>query len=397
LPRRDLDNLLALAARARAAADAIAVSLGHITERGVDLVDMQVRLKGETARLASSLSGLGELVERQHFIREAFSESLVSLDEASHMLASAVFPSAVRGLRPVNVKLWDFQKIQLAHYGRILEAVVRDKRISQAQQAKIETIGVGVIDAFETVNAMLNELAEGRATDGPSLRQRLDRARKNLTRRLEEAERRMTAELKMFKPVITASTKIAGEVVELLDDVIVPIFPSHQRLGLLSEAIDLDLYDSLSGVQAFALLNIAARMQATKVGPRPLLSKEYGIRVFQVFPDRIYFEADKALITAVAADGDFASAPASLHRFKEGSYKQRRFSKGNLQLCFASRAGGRVVVDADLDLYREAIPHLFGEVLVNHLTDSRTNQFAVRTILDEQGIPAIGGFALLTA
>ena len=54
-------------------------------------------------------------------------------------------------------------------------------------------------------------------------------------------------------------------------------------------------------------------------------------------------------------------------------------------------------MDADLDLYRHAIPHLFGEVLVNHLTDSRTSQFAVRNILDAQGIAPIGGFALLTA
>jgi len=54
------------------------------------------------------------------------------------------------------------------------------------------------------------------------------------------------------------------------------------------------------------------------------------------------------------------------------------------------------MVDADLDLYRAAIPHLFGEVLVNHLTDSRTNQFAVRDILDEQGITPVGGFGLLT-
>jgi hypothetical protein len=116
-----------------------------------------------------------------------------------------------------------------------------------------------------------------------------------------------------------------------------------------------------------------------------------------VFPDRVYFEADRAMIDAVAADSNFSSAPASLHRFKEGSFKQRSFSKGNLQLSFASRAGGRVVVDADLDLYREAIPHLFGEVLVNHLTDSRTDQYSVRNILDEQGIAPIGGFALLTA
>jgi len=60
-------------------------------------------------------------------------------------------------------------------------------------------------------------------------------------------------------------------------------------------------------------------------------------------------------------------------------------------------APGRVMIDADLDLYRSAVPHLFGEVLVNHLTDSRTNQFTVREILDEQGVAPMGGFRLLTA
>jgi len=41
------------------------------------------------------------------------------------------------------------------------------------------------------------------------------------------------------------------------------------------------------------------------------------------------------------------------------------------------------------------VPHLFGEVLVNHLTGSTTDQFAVRSILDSQSIGAIGGFELL--
>jgi hypothetical protein len=397
LPRKELDALLALAARARAASDAIAVSLVHITESRVDVVDMQVRLKSETARLASALSGLGDQVDRQHFVREAFSDSLVALDEASHMLASAVFPSAVKGLRAVNVKLWDFQKIQVANYGRILETVVRDRKITQDQQARIEAIGMRIIAAFETINGMLNELAEGRATDGPRLQKRLDQAKASLSKNLGEAAGRMTDALKMFKPVINASQKIAEDVVGLLDDVVIPIFPGHRDLGVLSEAIDEELYESLSGVQAFALLNITARMLGTKVGSRPLLSNDYRIRIDKVFPDRIYFEAERAIIDAVASDDTFAAAPASLHRFKEGSFKQRQFRKGNIQFCFASRAAGRVVVDADLDLYREAIPHLFGEVLVNHLTDSRTDQFIVREILDDQGIEPIGGFTLMNA
>ena len=56
------------------------------------------------------------------------------------------------------------------------------------------------------------------------------------------------------------------------------------------------------------------------------------------------------------ADGAFEKAPASLHRFKEGSFKQTTFRKGNLQVSFASRPDGRVVIDLDLarhiqDLY----------------------------------------------
>ncbi|MGE3513122.1 MAG: hypothetical protein AB7N65_30035, partial [Vicinamibacterales bacterium] len=83
-------------------------------------------------------------------------------------------------------------------------------------------------------------------------------------------------------------------------------------------------------------------------------------------------------------------------RFKEGSYKQTAFLKGNLQVCYASRANDRIAVDADIDLYRLVVPHLFGEVLVNHLTGNTTNQYAVRNILDTQNVAAVGGFALLS-
>ena len=159
--------------------------------------------------------------------------------------------------------------------------------------------------------------------------------------------------------------------------------------------MDPAFYNSLSGVQAFALLNLLARLQATKASGRPLLDGR-NVNVTHVFPDRIYFEADRAIIDDLANDSAaFADAPASLHRFKEGSFKQRSFSKGNLQVTYASRPGNRVVVDADMDLYREAIPHLFGEVLVNHLTGSTTDQFKVRRILEEQSVSAIEGFELL--
>jgi hypothetical protein len=398
IPRKELDGLLALSTRAGEAANAIGISLGHIVgQRGVDLVDMQVRLKSETARLAGALSGLGEQVQRQHFIREAFAEPLVALDEASHLVAAAVFPSAVDGLRAVNVRLWDFQRIEVVHYGRILETVVREKRLTADQQARIEQIGLRVRQDFETINDLLNELAEGRATDGKGLRTRIDRACTNLEESLADAARKVTTDLKRFKTVIDSSARIARDVIKGLRKIVVPIFPTHDRLGSVASCIDADLYDSLSGVQAFALLNITARLQSTLAAGKPLLTSAYGIRVTEVYPDRIYFEAARDLIDAAASEATFESAPASLHKFKEGSLKQQSFRKGNLQMSFATVAPGRVMVDADLDLYRATIPHLFGEVLVNHLTDSRTNQFRVREILDEQGITPVGGFGVLTA
>ena len=54
-------------------------------------------------------------------------------------------------------------------------------------------------------------------------------------------------------------------------------------------------------------------------------------------------------------------------------------------------------MDADIDLYRLIVPHLFGKVLVNHLTGNTINQYAVRDILDSQNVASIGGFGLLTA
>jgi hypothetical protein len=155
------------------------------------------------------------------------------------------------------------------------------------------------------------------------------------------------------------------------------------------------MYENLSGVQAFALLNILARLRETRASGRSLLA-ERGVKVFAVFADRIYLEADRSLIADIESDTKtFEKAPAALHRFKEGSFKQKTQPKGNLQVSFASRPGNRVAVDADIDLFPTPVRHLFGEVLVNHLTGNTTDQYAVRRILDEQKVPAIGEFRLL--
>jgi hypothetical protein len=398
LPAKALNELLEIAGRARTAADAISRSFVLIDITSLDIVDMQVRLQGETARLAAALRDLGDMVARQHFARAAFEGELIALDEAAQLVASAVFPSAVQGLREVNVKLWDFEKIQWKRYTDLLNDVVQRGRIPSDQQVRIQAIADDIARAFAEVNTLLNELAETRASDAASLRRRLQQAPDRLRGALQTASDRLakseSSTLGVFGPVIKASGKIAEDVAALLQKVAIPIFPAHGALGSCCGVVAPAVYDSLSGVQAFALLNILARLQATSASGRPLVDGR-NIKVIQVFPDRIYFEVDRSMIADMESDREFEKAPASLHRFKEGSFKQRTFSKGNLQVSYASRPDNRAVIDADLDLYRGVVPHLFGEVLVNHLTGNTTDQFKVREILDEQSIKPIGGFALL--
>lgn len=398
LPAKALNELQKLAGSAKAAHDALGVSIGHITaERGVDLVDMQVRLKGEAARLADSLRRIGDAVERQHFVREAFVDELVDLHDASSLVAAALFPSAVQGLREANVKLWDFQKIQRPRYGEIMATVARQQNLSIAAQRTVEDVARRINDAFDDVNTLLNDLADSRATNVKALKTRLKQMTGGLSAAIAAAEARLDDDLKVFRPVVAASRRIAADVEKLLHRIEVPVFPSHDALGPLAPAITEARYADLGGVQVFALLNIAARMQATVAGGKPLIHPDYEIQVTQVFPDRIYFEASADLITAVGAQNNtFTKAPASLHKFKEGSYKQHVHRTGNLQLCYATQASGKVMVDADIDKFRDPIPHLLGEVLVNHLTGGKTDQFDVRDILAGQNVPAIGGFTVIT-
>jgi hypothetical protein len=398
LPREALDGLLKIGARARAASDAIARSLTLIDRTALDIVDMQVRLQGETARLASALRELGQAVERQHFIRDEFDDWLVAVHEAAQGLAAAIFPGAVEGLREVNTRLWDFEKIEWKRYTDVLTEAVRQNRITPEQQAEIESIANSVAGAFAEVNTLLNDLAESRAADADALRRRLDQAPLRLTTTLQHAAERMAAApkpLKAFAPVIKSSRNIADDVAKLLKELSIPVFPAHAALEACSQYISAGLYDSLSGVQTFAFLNILARLQETTASGRPLLA-DRRVSVFEVFADRVYMEADSSLIADIEADTDaFDQAPASLHRFKQGSFKQKTQSKGNLQVSFAARPNNRVVIDADIDLYPTPVRHLFGEVLVNHLTGSTTDQYKVRRILDEQKVAAIGGFRLL--
>lgn len=397
LPKKALRDLEDLAATATAAHDALAVSIGHIAnERGVDLVDMQVRLKGEAARLADALRRIGDAVAEQHFVREAFSRHLVALHESAQLVAAALFPSAVQGLREANVALWQFQRLQRHEYGEIMARVARAQTLSRDDQRVVEDVAVRINAAFEAVNTLLNELADSRATDARRLRARLATMTAGLSETIGEAEGLLTDDLKMFRSVVRDARKTAAEVEKHLRRIVVPILPAHDGLGPLEAAIDGTLYEGLGGVQVFALLNIGARLLATLAKGRPLLHPDYGIRVTEVFPDRVYFRAAKALVeAAVAETATFKGAPASLHKFNDGSVKQYKYPKGNLQLCYEWGAD-HAMVDADMDKYRAPIPHLLGEVLVNHLTGGKTDQFDIHDILRAQDVAPIRGFSVLT-
>jgi len=398
LPAKELDRLTEGANRAGAAASQLRFTAGVVAGTGVDVVDLQVRLQGEAAALASALSGLADIVQKQHFVRETFADALVRLDEAAQSVAAALFPSAIDGLRDVNVTLWEFEPLLWREYtGRFAEAV-QSRGLTSDEQVRIQAIAGGVRQAFEDVNALLNALADN-SIAGPAVGLALRAARAALGDAIAAAEKKMSPRFKDFEGVIGKAAKIAKKVDRQLGGLRIPLFPAHEDLGVLGPCIAPAFYTSLSGVQRFALLNIAARLQNITVGGRHLLDPNYDVRVRKVFPDRIYLDASRALIDDIAGDThNFDAAPAGLHRYKDGSFKGKHAKTGNLQVSFARQpVGGRVDVDADIDLYRDPLRHLFGEVLVNHLTGKTTSQFEVQKQLVALRVDPIGGFGLLPA
>jgi|SoiMethySBSTD1v2_1073268.scaffolds.fasta_scaffold17833_2 hypothetical protein len=401
----ELEQMQEAAVRAGAASTKLRRSFDLIQQTSLDIVDMQVRVQGETAMLAGSLNALGGMLQRvkereqqggQQRLSPQVEQAAVELEEKASLVAAAIFPGAIGGIRKVNVKLWDFDKLLWKRYTDLLTELVQNRKLTADQQATIERIADGIRDGFDRVNQLLNTLAEGAFIDSPMVVGEVNAARRVLATHLQEARERMTSAVEMFNSIVDEAADIADDVDEMLGDLRIPIFPPHDRLPLAS-SIDRALYENLTGVQRFAFMNIAARMLATRVGGQPLWAPEYEIRVTHVFPARIYFRAKPTLIDRVGGDSaQFTKAPASLHRFRDGSFKQASFAKGNLQLSFAKRDDGDMNVDADIDLFKSTIKHLFGEVLVNHLTGKTTDQFEVRDILDEQGVETVAGFSILT-
>ena len=65
--------------------------------------------------------------------------------------------------------------------------------------------------------------------------------------------------------------------------------------------------------------------------------------------------------------------------------KSNDYPQGNIQFSFN---GAHTGVDVDHDLHMPGLSHLFGEVMVNHMTGGLTNQDSVRQMLVKN--PKIG-------
>ena len=394
---------------------ALRFSLSLPDMTAVDVADLQMRLEDQSRRIARHLKALGEAVASATGAARAAADTLApvlrNLEEHAQRVAAAIFPSAIDGVREINAALWEMRLIQKA-YGEVLDRGVKGKLpgLTSKQLDAVDTTAQEVLARFDAVNALMNELVTTPLVgDSARAAALVEGARAELSTAVKRARSKAADAYKPFHGVLARSEKLAARIGTLFDRLRVPVFPPPDRLLAFADYIDHDAYHALAGVERFALMNIGARLQSialeTGAGGGTLADPRFEIRVFDVFPDRVYFTAKPEFLRAVETlvrGKTFEKAPASLHRFREGSYKQRQGHRGNLQVSYATGTPDdptdrtRLCVDADIDLYRGQVSHLFGEVLVNHLTGSKTDQFKVWDTLVDNKVTPLGGFDVIT-
>lgn len=394
---------------------AIRRSLLLPADTAVDIADLQARLESETRQVARLLKGLGETVEKATGASKAaagaLTPTLQTLEEQAQRVAAAVFPSAIEGVRDINKALWNLRLI-LRDYGEVFDKAVRGKLpgFTSKQLDAVDAVAKDVVARFDAVNELVNTLVTAPLVgDSREVAATVKGARAELTAAVKRARSKAADAYKPFHGVLGRAERLASEVAGKFDDLRIPVFPPPGKLDAFAAYVDHNVYHALSGVQRFALMNIGARLASieTAAGSGETLSApRFDIRVFDVFPDRVYFTARVEFLRAVkdlAGAGVFETAPAGLHRFNDGSYKQQAGRKGNLQVSYAAGTPtspgdpARITVDADIDLYRGTVAHLFGEVLVNHLTGMKTDQFKVWDTLAANEVAPIGGFDVISA
>src|SRR5690606_3351332 len=230
----------------------------------LDVVDLQTRLEGESASVASGLRALGEAVESSAVLRTALLPGCVALEEAAAALASATFPSAVEGLAEVNRALWDFRGPVWVAYERALADVVGRRTLTPQQVARIEQTAAGIKARFEAVDALLNELASSPFHERAAVLRMVREARTALERALAEARGKATDTYRPFHGVLRRAEGVAERVLKSLGRCRVPAFPSAEAISQETTCIDGQRYASLGGSERFALLNILAALRAVR-------------------------------------------------------------------------------------------------------------------------------------
>lgn len=367
-------------------------SVKLIEETGLDIVDMEVRLSGETDRLAKRAKQLREFFATKPDAVERLGASAAEIGEKAQAAGGALFPSGVRGLKETNRKIRDF-KLQKSRYRNIRDPLIEKERISSQALEAVESRFESLDNGFGAVDELLNKLAKSEISSG-GVENAVGMGQASLdTMRREAESARELEEFRPFRGILKETAGIIERVQQRLGKLQIPLFPKYADLGELKDCIEAELYAAMPGVSRFALLNIASKMRSSDGPKGNFLSEAYKIKIWAAFPDRIYFDADSSFIKDFKSLERVEKVSAALHVFRDGSFKQTESGKGNLQVSFQIR-GNRVRVDADIDLYRSKVFHLFGEVIVNQLTGRKTDQYRVRQILADQGIPPIGGFGI---
>lgn len=381
----------------RRAAGQIGWTVGTVVaETPLTIVDLEGRMRRETEDLLKAAHELEEAV-LANGVTENLGGELRAVEDTLQHLACALFPSSAEGLAEANESASRFGRETGVLRRRRLQRLEERGELDDERRRAIAGTLARIDEAFERTRSYVDDLAMNRLR-GSAVREEYREKVKLLEDAGALARRAIsTATHGGFESILDRAAELAKDSVESLGRVRAPLFPEFDNLEELKPSISEGLYRDLSGPQKFTLLNIASLMRRI-AGPEVLnlVDERFEPNVWRVYTDRIYLRAKASLLTTVKNHPDFGEAPAGLHRFNEGSYKQNRFEEGNLQLSYQSHRKGLVDVDADIDLYRDPIAHFFGEVLKNHLTGSKTDQFRVREILNDRKVVPIGGFEIVT-
>jgi hypothetical protein len=167
-----------------------------------------------------------------------------------------------------------------------------------------------------------------------------------------------------------------------------PEFTKLLRAGTGDEEIAADRYSQLMETRPEALacfFNLATAMSQIHLPLKtPLDYIEELIWDQTMAGDRFFAWADPDLVDQVAqaaSQGEFSPEPgtAAFHKGATRSWKQIRFGEANVQLTFhennKKRVGGKqcILVEPDIDYFKDALAHAILEVAVNTLTHSLTD------------------------